>query len=72
MTKRNTKFLARYFHDGAWWTLELYASDFDDAQAICDAHNLQLDGQHMMTIPVMAGSWLPNPITRIANSLRRK
>lgn len=69
-TTRNTKFLARYFHDGSWWCVELYASDFDDAQAICDAHNLQLDGEHVMTIPVVVGSWLPEWIVRARNWLR--
>lgn len=69
--ERNKKFLARYFHDGSWWCLEFFAADFDDAEIICRAHNLQLDGEHVMTIPAGTGSWLPNLITWLRNSLRR-
>lgn len=35
---RERKFLARYYHRGSWWTLEFFALDFDDAEAICRAH----------------------------------
>lgn len=66
-TKRNKKFLASYFHDGAWWCLDFYAADFDDAETICKAHNLRLDGEHMMTIPATPGTWLPNLIVRLRN-----
>lgn len=64
------KFLARYYHRGSWWGIEIYARDWDDADAICLAHNLQLDGEHVMTIPVVAGSWLPTLICRFRNWLR--
>ena len=64
------KFLARYYHRGSWWCINFFALDFDDAEAICRAHNLQLDGEHMMTIPAVGGSWLPNLIIRFRNWLR--
>jgi hypothetical protein len=67
--ERNKKFLAEYFHDGSWWSLEFYASDFDDAAVICKAHNLKLLGEHKMTIPVGHGAWLANVIIRVRNAL---
>lgn len=55
-TERNKKFLAQYFHDGSWWSVDIYAIDFADAEAICKKLNLQLDGEHIMTIPACAGA----------------
>lgn len=40
-----TKFLGRYYHRGHWFTFDFYATDFEDAEAICRAHNLKLDGE---------------------------
>jgi hypothetical protein len=70
--ERNKKFLARYYYDGSWWCIDFYAADFDDAESICNAHNLQLDGEHVMTIPAVGGTWLlPNLIIRIRNAFAR-
>lgn len=66
------KFLARYYHRGSWWCVEFFALDFDDAEAICCVHNLQLDGEHMMSIPATMGAWLPNLIVRVRNFLKRE
>lgn len=68
---RNKKFLASYYHDGSWWCVDFYAADFDDAETICKAHNLRLDGEHVMTIPAVTGSWLPNFIIRLRNAFAR-
>ena len=65
--ERNTGFLAQYFHDGSWWSVEFYANDFEDAEVICRAHNLKLLGEHKVTIPAGGGSWLPNAIIWIRN-----
>ena len=70
VTERNTRFLASYYHDGSWWVVDIYAADFDDAEVICKAHNLRLDGEHVMTIPAVGGSWLANLIIRLGNVLR--
>ena len=67
-SNRQTKFLAEYFHDGSWWSVEFFASDFDDAEVICKAHNLKLLGEHKMTIPAIAGGWLPSLIIRLRNA----
>lgn len=58
----NTKFLARYYHRGSWWHMEFFAVDWDDAEAICKKLNLQLTGEHKMTIPAVGGSWLADLI----------
>jgi hypothetical protein len=50
--RRTKRFLARYFHEGAWYAVDVYANSFAEAEVICKAHSLQLDGQHVMTIPM--------------------
>lgn len=45
------RFAAHYFHDGARWNSEVYAYDFADAEARCNALNMKLDGLLMATIP---------------------
>ncbi len=70
-TLRNKKFLVSYYHDGSWWGIELFAADWQDAEVICKAHNLTLDGEHVATIPAGAGAWLPNLIIRIRNAFAR-
>lgn len=67
--ERNTKFLAEYYHDGSWWGLHFFATDFEDAEVICRAHNLKLLGEHKMTLPAVGGAWLPNLIIRLRNLL---
>ena len=44
------RFLARYFHDNAWWGTEVAAYDRADAEARCAALNMKLDGEHIETI----------------------
>lgn len=68
--ERTKRFLARYYHDGAWWSIDVYAYDFDDAESRCGKLGLQLDGEHVMTIPAVGkSSWLPNLIIRVRNLL---
>lgn len=67
--ERLKKFLATYYHDGDRYGVEIFAHDFYDAESICKAHNLVLDGEHMMSIPAAVGSWLPNLIMRLRNFL---
>lgn len=65
------RFLAEYFHDGAWWGIDIYAYDFDDAETRCRKHSLKLLGEHKATIPSVTGSWLPNLIIHIRNAFGR-
>jgi hypothetical protein len=65
--KRATKFLASYYHDGSWWTLEFFAADMADAEVICKAHSLQLDGEFIAAIPAVSGAWFPNFIIWLRN-----
>jgi hypothetical protein len=44
------RFLARYFHDGAWWGTDVHAYDFADAEARCKSLNMKLDGEHVEMI----------------------
>ena len=69
---RTKKFLASYYHDGSWWGIHFFAEDFDDAETICKAHNLRLDGEHIVTIPASTGAWFPNLIIRLRNALKRR
>lgn len=60
--------MAKYYHDGSWWCVDIYANDFSDAEAICKKLNLQLDGEHIMTIPACPGSGMfVNAICAIRN-----
>lgn len=64
--KQTKTFLTRYFHDGAWWGLEIQAYDFADAQTRCKKLGMQLDGELVMTIPaIFQGAWFPNLILTI-------
>lgn len=70
MNNQPTKrFLAEYFHDDAWWGMDIYAYDFDDAEVRCRKLGLKLLGEYKMTIPAVTGSWLPNLILRVRNFL---
>lgn len=66
--EKTIKFLASYFHRGSWWGVEIYALDWDDAEAICRKLSLRLDGEHKLTIPV-GNSWLANVICWLRNRL---
>jgi hypothetical protein len=71
MNDRPTKrFLAEYFHDDAWWTVDIYAYDFADAETRCKKLSLKLLGEHKMTIPATGRSWLPTLIIRFRNALK--
>lgn len=39
--------------DGAWWGVDIYAYDFDDAKVRCRELSLKLLGEHKMTIPAL-------------------
>ena len=65
-----TKFLGRYYHRGHWFRFDFYADNFEDAEAICKAHSLKLDGEWVVTIPAVTGSWLPNLLVRLRNAFR--
>lgn len=65
----NTKFLARYFHRGSWWVVEIYAVDWDDAETICRKLSLRLDGECKMKISI-PGAWFPNLILWLRDRLR--
>lgn len=65
------KFLAQYFHDGAWWSMKISAYDFEDAEIRCKKLNLQLDGEFVMSIPAVgSGGWLPRAVCWIRNRMR--
>lgn len=62
------EYVCRYYHDGAWWGLNISARDLADAEArVAKLGNLQLEGELKMTIPVRSGAWLPNLICGIRN-----
>jgi len=67
------RFVTSYDWDGKVWTLYLYAYDWEDAKARCNAlGRLRLDGKFAMSLPVApaaaptvglfvrAGCWLRN------------
>lgn len=68
--RRTKRFLARYFHNGEWYGVDIYASSFSEAEIICKAHSLHLDGEHVVTISSVTGAWLPNLIIRLRNIFR--
>lgn len=71
MNNQPTKrFLADYFHDGAWWGVDIYAYDFPDAEVRCKKLGLKFLGEHQMTIPAGTGPWLPNLIIRLRNQIK--
>lgn len=63
------KFLTQYYHDGRWWCSSIDAYDWDDAEARCRKLGMQLDGEHVMTIPACGGP-LANLIIWFRNLLR--
>lgn len=57
MAERPTKqFTCRYFHDGAWWAINVAAYDWDDAETRARKLGLQLDGEIQRIIPQVAGA----------------
>lgn len=65
------RFLAEYFHDDAWWSVDIYAYGFSDAEIRCRKLSLRLLGEHQFTIPATGGRWIPNLIIRFQNLIRR-
>jgi hypothetical protein len=66
------RFVARYYHDGAWWGADIYAYDFADAEARCKALNMKLDGLYVATIPCApATGWLTRLICWVRNTIAR-
>lgn len=72
MERETKEFVCRYFHDGVWWSLNIRAYDFDDAEArVAKLGNLQLQGELMMTIPAsVCRPWLANIICGVCNFFR--
>ncbi len=68
-SSRSTKrFIAQYFHDGGWWAVDIYAYNWQDAETRCRRLNLQLNGEHVMTIPAGPGvGWIMNLICAVRN-----
>lgn len=67
------EYVCRYYHEGSWWSLDISAKDYADAEArVAKLGNLQLQGELMMKIPAGAGSpWLANLICKIGNAFSR-
>lgn len=62
-------YLFRYFHEGAWWQVEMTATSPDDARARMQKLPLaQLDGELVAKLPASAGliarafCWLNNSV----------
>jgi len=49
------KFLVRYYNNGKWYGTHIYATDWGNADSICKRHNLQLDGEHILTVSGIFG-----------------
>lgn len=62
------RFVASYLWVGAVWSVDIYAYDWDDAQARCKVLNVKLDGELVggTCIPVRP-HWLRSLISRFAN-----
>lgn len=60
------KFCCQYYHDGGWWSLMIDAYDFQDAEARAKKLGLQLDGEHVMTIPARIG-WVARFVVVVRN-----
>jgi hypothetical protein len=44
-------YCCEYFHDGAWWGINITAYDWADAEVRAKKLSLQLKGEHYATIP---------------------
>ncbi len=57
--KSTKEFVCKYYHDGAWWGLNIHAYDMEDAKArVAKLGNLQLNGELIMSIPCIPGAGL--------------
>jgi hypothetical protein len=68
-TSNYKTYLVKYFHDEAWWQIEITATSFDDAQARIKKLALaQPLGELVMKLPASAGvfarcyCWLRNAL----------
>ena len=51
------QYACRYFYDGDWWDVLIYAYDWEDAEDRCKKiGNIQLEGEVVMSIPNFPGS----------------
>lgn len=58
-TRLCKEYVCEYYHDGAWWGLEITAYDFRDAEArVAKLGNLKLKGELMAKIPACRGAGL--------------
>lgn len=65
---RDTRpFCCRYYHDGAWWALTIYAYDWSDAGARCRKLGVALDGELVAKVPALFGTRLMRAITAWRN-----
>jgi hypothetical protein len=71
----NKTFLYKYFHKGSWWTVEIPASDRDDAQARINKLPLaQPVGELVVKLPASGGMiarclcWLRNTWVSVRQS----
>jgi hypothetical protein len=62
LNRPTKKFLTKYFHDGRWWATDIMAYDREDAEARCQKLRMQLEGEHIMDVPAVGGSWLADLI----------
>jgi hypothetical protein len=67
--RKTREYVCRYYHDGAWWGLNIHAYDMADAEArVAKLGNLQLNGELLMTIhAVPGGNWIPRLICWVRN-----
>ncbi len=73
MSEPGKTYACRYYHDGKWWALDLWARDDDDAEGRArKLGNLQLLGEVQMQIPAAApgAGLLVRAIVAVANALR--
>lgn len=71
MERATKRFVCRYHHDGAWWSVVIDAYDWADAEARARRLSMQIDGELVATIPARMG-WLVRIGLALANFFRRK
>lgn len=71
MSDRPTKqFRCRYFHDGAWWGLQITAYDWHDAEIRAQKLGAQLDGEVGATVPALPGAGIAVRVWTTLKNLR--
>lgn len=72
MEKKLKTYLFHYRYEGVTYCTDVPAYTLEEARGRLRAMPLaQYDGELVMTIPVVTGSWLPRLICRIRNWLNR-